>query len=201
MNRTNRWINRFLIVVAAGSLVAICASSIALSSSGSRSSVDPLQGISAVKNAPAGVTDSSARDALESLKASDSGPIADQQLDEARLLPATVSGHRLFLIPSTSGDLCMFVQSTIEACTSPLSLSHPALFSVVDPDGPGGVGPLVFGVARDGVSTISFNVDGVKETVPVTGNFFEYQAGGSINADGITDATATSANGQSASLG
>lgn len=201
MNPMNRWIKRFLIAVAVGSVAVICTSAIALSSSGARSSGNPLQGISTAENAAAGLTDTAATAALNSLKSEDSGPIAGQELDQARLLPASVSGHRLYLVPSTSGDLCMFVQSMIEACTSPLTASHPALFSVVDPDGPAGTGPLVFGVAEDGVSSISFDIAGVKQTVPVAGNVFEYQAGSSVNADDITGAAATFANGQTASLG
>jgi hypothetical protein len=197
----NRWLKRFLTVAVIASLAVIGTSAIALSANTSARSGDPLQGIAAVANSPAGVTDSTALTTLNSLKARHSGPIGGQLLEQARLLPTSISGRHLYLVPSTSGDICMFVQAKIEACTSPLTASHPALFSVVDPDGPGGTGPVVFGVAKDGVSTISFTVAGVEQTVPVKGNVFEYQAASSVNADDITNATATSTNGQDASLG
>lgn len=201
MNPMNRWLKRSMILLVVGSVAAISTSAIALSSSGSRNAGNPLEGIGAAESAPAGVTDSTAASALNALKTRESGPVAGQELDQARLLPTSVSGHRIYLVPSTSGDLCMFVASTIEACTSPLSASHPALFSVVDADGPGGTGPLVFGVAEDGVSAISFSVAGVMETVPVSGNVFEYRVASAVNADSITNATATFADGQNVSLG
>jgi hypothetical protein len=196
----NRRFKRLLLFAIVASLAVIATSAIALSANSPSPGVDPLQGISAAANAPVGVTSASARAMLTSL-AGQSGPLASQLLDQARLLPAAVSGQDLYLIPSTSGDLCVFLDATSEACTSPLTDSDPAFFSVVDVNAPGGSGPLVFGVARDDVTEVSFSVAGQAETVPVQNNVFSYQATSAVDAGAITDPTATFTDGEVVSLG
>lgn len=191
---------RFLLLMIVASLAVIGTSAIALSANTSDPGVNPLQGISAATDAPLGVANANARAMLTSLAAK-SGPLASQELDQARLLQAAVSGQDLYLIPSTSGDLCVFLQARSETCTSPLTDSDPALLTVVDENAPGGNGPLVFGVARDDVIAISFSVAGQTETVPVRGNVFSYQPGATVDANAITDPTATLTGGEVVSLG
>lgn len=201
MNPTvNRRFKRFLLLTIVASLVVIATSAIALSANRSSPGVDPLQGISAAMNAPEGVASAPARGMLTSLAAR-SGPLASQELDQARFLQGAVSGQDLYLIPSTSGDLCVFLVSRSEACTSPLTDSDPAFFSVVDENAPGGTGPLVFGVARDDVTAISFSVAGQPETIPVRGNVFSYQAASELDANAITGPAATLTDGEVVRLG
>ena len=104
------------------------------------------------------------------------GSLGSQRPSEARTLAATVDGRHVYLIPSANGALCIFTQSLAEACTTPLSAKHPATFGVTDLDGAGGVGPIVHGVAMDGVASVSFTESGTIRSVPVIGNVFWYMA-------------------------
>jgi hypothetical protein len=197
----NRSLTRFLVFGLLGSLAVAGASAAALSANTAGAAENPLQGISAAAQAPTGVSDASAHMELTSLEARVSGPLADQVIDQARLLPVAVSGMSLYVIPSTNGDLCVFLEQNSESCTSPLTDSHPATFSVVDLDGSGGEGPIVFGVAEDGISAISFSVAGETETVAVHDNVFSYQAAANVTDGAITDPTAALESGEMVGLG
>ena len=72
--------------------------------------------------------------------------------------------------------LCVLVARLAESCGNPLTQTEPVTFTIVDPDGPGGEPAVAYGVARDGVKSVSFTVGGRRETVPVRGNMFAYQA-------------------------
>ena len=57
----------------------------------------------------------------------------------------------------------------------PLSRTHPITTTLVDPDGIGGVPPIIYGVARDGITAVLFTVSGRPVNVPVGDNFFAYE--------------------------
>ncbi len=57
----------------------------------------------------------------------------------------------------------------------PLSQTHPITTTLTDPDGIGGVPPVTYGVARDGITAVLFNVSGRPVNVPVRDNFFAYE--------------------------
>jgi hypothetical protein len=69
------------------------------------------------------------------------------------------------------------------------------LFVVTDPDGPGGVGPTAYGVATDGVESVSFTEDNKVHTVPVNGNLFAFSGASSANVGDFTSVVANFADG------
>jgi hypothetical protein len=70
-----------------------------------------------------------------------------------------------------------------ETCAHPLSATAPAVFAVFDPDAVEGAGPIAFGVAADGVRSVSFTVGARKQTVPVNGNLFSFAGDPSTTTD------------------
>jgi hypothetical protein len=76
----------------------------------------------------------------------------------------------------------------------------PLTFAVADPDGAGGgEGPIAYGVARDGVVSVSFTVDGRRASVAVRHNLFAFQ--GRPTDRRFSAPVAHFANGQSRSIG
>ena len=57
----------------------------------------------------------------------------------------------------------------------PLSQTHPFTTTLTDPDGIRGVPPVIYGVARDGITAVLFTVSGRPVNVPVRDNFFAYE--------------------------
>ena len=105
-----------------------------------------------------------------------SGSAGVRLLAQSRLLGTLPMGRRVYLVPTSSGRLCVVVERLAETCGDPLTQAAPLTFAVVDPDRPGGgEGPVAYGVARDGVISVSFTVDGRRETVAVRHNLFAYQ--------------------------
>jgi len=78
-----------------------------------------------------------------------------------------------------------------ESCGNPLTQTEPLTFTIVDPDGPGGEPAVAYGVARDGVKSVSFTVGGRHETVPVRGNMFAYQAPAWVTSDSFSSVMVT----------
>jgi hypothetical protein len=156
---------------------------------------DPFQGIGAVTQAPTGesVLDAKTANTLHALNGQGFGKavLGSQLVAEARELPTTIIGKRLYLIPTETGKLCAFLEGGTEACTEPLSEARPAAVVAMDDDGPGGVGALVFGVAIDGVRTISFTAAGKRHVVLVRGNVFAFQGSPMMTAECLSEQTAT----------
>jgi hypothetical protein len=98
-------------------------------------------------------------------------------LDQSRLLGTLPMRRRVYLVPTSKGRLCVVVERLAESCGDPLTQAAPLTFTVVDPDRAGrGEGPVAYGVARDGVVSVSFTVGGRRETVPIHHNLFAFQA-------------------------
>jgi hypothetical protein len=98
-------------------------------------------------------------------------------VQQSRLLGALPAGRRLYLVPTSTGRLCVVVERLAESCGSSLSQAVPFTFAVADAGRAGsGEGPIAYGVARDGVVSVSFTVGGRRVTVPVRDNLFAYQA-------------------------
>jgi hypothetical protein len=95
---------------------------------------------------------------------------------QSRLLGALPTGRRLYLVPTSTGRLCVVVERLAESCGDPLTQGRPLTFAVADPDrAGGGEGPIAYGVARDDVASASFTVDGRRVVVPVRHNLFAFQ--------------------------
>lgn len=139
--------------------------------------VDPFQGISAVARPTGGQStlDPTTSAEIQSLSADHAGTaLAAQILSEARALPTTVNGNKIWLIPTKTGELCLFFRD-LEGCTQLMSRRSPAMFVVNGADASAGGGATAFGVAMDGVTSVSFTVGDKPQSVPVTQNVFEFQ--------------------------
>lgn len=179
---------RLLVLIGAASLLLIGIATVHLETSAS-AGVDPLRGISAAENAPVGAVGGSALAQLQTDRAWFGGDAAAQILSGARAI-ASVNGHQTYLVPTSRGTFCLFVEQDGEACTLPLTPSSPVLFVASDPDGPGGAGPTVYGVALDGVSSITFTEAGVSRSVAVNHNEFEFDGASSADPAGYMNIVA-----------
>jgi hypothetical protein len=136
---------------------------------------------------------------------SDEVPGGDQvgthDLQSARLVGSLPSGRHVYVVTTSKGRLCVVVARLAESCGNPLTQTEPLTFTVVDRDGPGGEPAVAYGVARDGVKSVSFTVGGRHETVPVRGNWFAYQPPAFVRSDGFSSVTVTLADGSTLSVG
>lgn len=98
-------------------------------------------------------------------------------LDSARLVGQLPSGQRLYAIADTRGDLCL-IDPTGMICGTGLTPSRP----LEDES----VGKLMFGVALDGVTSISFEREGNEVTIPVKDNVWVYDGASLPEAGALT---------------
>lgn len=193
--------------VLGGVAIAVPTLALALGTpTGSPTEQSPLRGISAVATAQSGehAIDPESLATLQALNArrgSDGRAMEDQLIADARVMPTTVNGKRLYLIPTDRGGLCAFLEGGIETCGAPLSDTNPALIIAVDDDGPGGVGPMVFGLAQDGIASITIRVSGQQLSVPVDRNMFEFHAKSSARAAEVVGVVATRTDGSILGIG
>jgi hypothetical protein len=162
-------------------VAAVAASVLVVVGVGVAAGWGPLSGLTAADR-PATPADAPG-EALQSQLKTDQAPagsaidqVGARLADSARLVGTLPNEHKVYTLASTKGKLCIAVASLAESCGPPLSHASPITFTIVDPDGPGGVAPIAYGVALDGVTSVSFRVAGAPVTVPVHGNFFAYQA-------------------------
>lgn len=109
---------------------------------------------------------------------------------EARRI-GSIEARGFYVVPTTTNRLCAVVAELAETCTDPLSANSPFTFDVIDADGPGGAGPVAFGVAEDSVTAVAFNVAGERHTAPVHNNVFVFRARSNDSPDDFTGAVAT----------
>lgn len=126
---------------------------------------------------------------------------AEQILTAAYALPSGIGGHPAYLVPSQTGELCFFVNESIEGCGPPLTSGEPVRIGVFDRASQDAVGPTVFGLAADGVRSVTFALGGAVRTVAVRDNLFEFDAPASVTASDVTDVTATSTDGHTTAIG
>jgi hypothetical protein len=109
--------------------------------------------------------------------ASDYFPQCHLVLDSARLIGQLPSGGKLYAIADTRSDLCL-VDPTGMICGTALTPSKP----IEDES----VGELMFGVALDGVTAISFEKAGKEVTIPVNNNVWVYEGASLPEAGALT---------------
>jgi len=184
-----------VLLITAAVSVAVGISSFTLAARAAASS-DPLQLIASVRSAKPGAISATALITLQGIvrNAGDGGG-GEQVLTEARALPTPVGAHASYVIPSRTGDMCFFAEGVGEWCGPPLTLTEPVQFGVEDNDGPGGTGPLAFGLAADGVESITFSEDDTLHIVPVHQNVFEFVGAPSASVNSFTNVYATFADG------
>ena len=100
--------------------------------------------------------------------------------DTARLLSTLPSGSKIYVVATTGEELCVLIQETpgsgkdtAMGCGAPLSQSQPTTDETFQPDP--STPPLSFGVAQDGVTSVSFATPDGDVTVPVINNVWIYQ--------------------------
>ena len=177
--------------------LAVGISAVAVGNSGAKTAAAPTSSIGPVSSSRAGGLDAVTRARIQALDSQGVGAalLGQRLIADARTLPTRVDGYQLYLVPTETGKLCLGLGNTLEEWFDPLSRTHPVLFAAMDDDGPGGIGATVYGVATDGVSNVTFSIDGAEETVPVTGNVFVFHAKSDANFDSLAAVSATFANG------
>lgn len=106
-------------------------------------------------------------------------PVGVQQTEGSRLLATLPHGERVYVMPSSKHKLCVVLAlpkpsgvaevPAAVSCGDPLSTAVPATLAAFT----GPTGTIVYGVARDGVVSVSFpTADGRMETIPVAHNVF-----------------------------
>lgn len=111
----------------------------------------------------------------------------------ARVVGQIPSGQDIYVITTTSNSLCFVVGPPHPewSCDDPLSRSHPSTVFLYgqDPD----ITPPTFGIAVDGVTSVSFEANGREVTVPVKDNVWMYP--GDVFASAMLSLTAHFADG------
>jgi hypothetical protein len=165
--------------------------------------IGPFSGISAADR-PQRAQDVLDPPVVAQLRA-DEAPGGDQigtrDIQSARLVGSLASGRHVYVVTTSKGRLCVVVARLAESCGNPLTQTEPLTFTVVDRDGPGGEPAVAYGVARDGVKSVSFTVGGRHETVPVRANMFAYQAPASVTSASFSSVLVTLADGSIHSIG
>jgi hypothetical protein len=162
----------------------------------------PVQAIGPVSSSQAAGLDRVTATTLRMLNQRGIGAaiLGKRSLTEARTLSTTVDGRRLYLVPTETGKVCLYLEGSVEAWFDPISPANPALLVAEDRDGPGGVGPTVYGVAMDGVRSVTFAAGGDRQVVPVIGNVFVFHGDPEVSADSVTAISATLNDGTDLSL-
>lgn len=113
--------------------------------------------------------------------------------DTTRVVGQLPSGQNIYVVSTTSNDLCFVVGPPHPEwnCDDPLSRSHPSTVFLYgqDPE----ITPPTFGIAVDGVRSVSFEANGREVTVPVKDNVWMYP--GDVFASAMLSLTAHFADG------
>jgi hypothetical protein len=199
----NRILQRALLAVAVASLLTIVASAVAATGVFRKAGSSPIAGVAAIDRprAASDALDNRTAGWLSSLDATGRSPqIGDHRLGESKRLGMLPDGRVLYVVPTTMNRLCV-VSATDDSCGDPLSEASPITLTIVDPDGPGGAGPLAYGAALDGVASVSFSAEEKTRTVPVRRNFFALQGKPTDTTEALSAPIVTFADGQSQPAG
>jgi len=115
---------------------------------------------------------------------------------------------KVYVATDTRGSLCIIFESGAADCTIPFSTANPARTYESAWWGDGLDAPVAWGVAIDGITSVSFRSRGQDVTVPVHDNLWYYvgrnTAGDSLTlhlADGSTEVVRHECNGECGSEG
>ena len=186
------------LLVYAALAVALIVSGLALAGS-----LNPLRGIGAADHAqtPGDALDGSVQAQLRADLAPHGGvdQIGGRLTGSSRFVGTLPSGRRVYLVPTTKGRLCVVVAGLAESCGSPLTQEEPVTFTTVweHPGEPA----YAYGVARDGVQSVSFNAGARRVTVPVEHNLFAYESEPRDSPAGFGAITVTMVDGIVQSIG
>jgi hypothetical protein len=106
----------------------------------------------------------------------------------SRLLGRLTSGHKIYVVTTTENDLCVLVTNhgklAVVSCGNPLTQSQPVTVTsiVLVKNGPNATPALSYGIARDGITAVSFKAHGREQTVPVKNNVWFYDGNSNVLA-------------------
>lgn len=134
-----------------------------------------FDGIASVRHPQTGadVIDPATRAYMEPGGGSSMPLIGGLEWDTSRHLGQLAGGQNVYVISTKFPEICFIVgpPNPEWQCRDPLSSSHPTTdFAYTQ----GGKPWTAIGVARDGVTAVSFDTNGREVTVPVTNNFWTY---------------------------
>ena len=115
------------------------------------------------------------------LAASPTGQTTGQMLlDSTRFIRGLASGERVYALTTTTNELCVLIvgrpgsnMSSAVGCGDPLNQDEPTTVGGVRPNP--ATPPLTYGIALDGVVSVSFMAAGAETTVPVKNNVWAYE--------------------------
>src|SRR6266550_9462295 len=114
--------------------------------------------------------------------AGESPQIGTHLIGDARRL-GELGSRAVYVVPTAMGRLCVVVSQLADSCSDPLTDARPITLAILDIDGPGGVGPIAYGAAEDGVKGVAFTVAGRSTHVLVHANMFAFRGRSSDTAD------------------
>lgn len=98
-------------------------------------------------------------------------------LGSSRLIGHLPDGGNLYVVTDTRDDLCVIEPSGM-SCGTGLSRSRPVSES--------SIGQILYGVAIDGVTSVSFEKDGQEVSIPVKDNAWVYQGASLEDFEALT---------------
>ena len=111
-------------------------------------------------------------------------PVCHLVLASARLVGQAAPYGNVYVITDTRGDLCTVLEGGDTTCGPPLSRSQPITFGSFNRSPTTGGTYIATGLAIDGVTAVSFTVDGKAVEVPVTNNVWVFSEPNSHATDG-----------------
>ena len=183
-----------------GAALAVGIPAVALGTGGMRTAAQdtsPVPAVGPVTSSQATGVDPATETMLRTLNEQGVGAavLGKRLLDGARTLSTTIDGKHLYLVPTETGKVCLDLEDSSEGWFDPVSQANPVLLAAEDDDGPGGVGPTVYGVAMDGVRSVTFTAGGDRHVVPVTQNVFVFHGDAKMSVESVTAISATFSDG------
>jgi hypothetical protein len=150
----------------------------------------PLTSIGAADHAstPSDVLPADVKDEVGKHELSPAGAVGARLVDKSRLVGALADGSKVYIVPTSKEKICLVVGSGSESCFAPLSRTNPITVST-SKDGPGAP-HFVWGVATDGVESVSFAIGGELVTVPVASNFYAWEGHRTDSMQAISNVSA-----------
>ena len=99
----------------------------------------------------------------------------------SRFLGQLASGRSIYVVATSKGLLCIVVldhgRLALSSYGNPLSQTEPVTIGMSDrvKNGPHATRPLNYGIAKSGITAVSFRAHGREQTVPVKNNVWFYE--------------------------
>jgi hypothetical protein len=160
-------------------LLAVALAALASAAVGIADGFGAFDGISAAQHAPTGADALDAKTLAGLQNACPSHvsfytPTCHLVLNSIRRVGQVQPYGDVYVVTDTRGDLCTVLEGGDTSCSPPLSESHPITFGSFNPSATTGGTFVATGLAIDGVTAVSFTIDGKAVKVPVTNNLWIY---------------------------